>query len=124
MCTVSVPYIGNSQNTTGLLEVLEKNYTALTSQRLSLKPSRVDVRLARWIIEIEEKLRRIGLDTTRIPTPMKRSELANYLGMTSESLSRALLRLSKSLLIHTNRRNLEIVSLEAMRKYISEQEAD
>ena len=124
LCTVSVTYIGNSQNTTGLLEVLEKNYTALTSQRLSLKPSRVDVRLARWIIEIEEKLRRIGLDTTRIPTPMKRSELANYLGMTSESLSRALLRLSKSLLIHTNRRNLEIVSLEAMRKYISEQEAD
>ncbi|MEC8868826.1 MAG: Crp/Fnr family transcriptional regulator [Pseudomonadota bacterium] len=124
LCTVSVTYIGNSQNATGLLEVLEKNYTALTSQRLSLKPSRVDVRLARWIIEIEEKLRRIGLDTTRIPTPMKRSELANYLGMTSESLSRALLRLSKSLLIHTNRRNLEIVSLEAMRKYISEQEAD
>jgi len=124
LCAVSVTYIRNSKNAGGLLEVLEKNYAALTSQRLSLKPSKVDVRLARWIVEIEEKLRRIGLDTSSIPTPMKRSELANYLGMTSESLSRALLRLSKSLLIHANRRNLEIVSLDAMKKYILEQEAD
>ena len=124
LCTVSVTYIRNSKNAAGLLEILERNYAALTSQRLSLKPSRVDVRLARWIVEIEEKLRHIGLDTSSIPTPMKRSELANYLGMTSESLSRALLRLSKSLLIHANRRNLDIVSLDAMKKYILEQEAD
>ena len=123
-CSVSVTYIRDSQNAAGLLDVLEKNYAGLTSQRLSLKPPRADVRLTRWIIEIEEKLRQIGLDAARIPTPMKRSELANYLGMTPESLSRALLRLSKTGLIRANRHSLEIVSPDSMREYVFEQEAN
>ena len=117
-------YIRDSQNAAGLLDVLEKNYAGLTSQRLSLKPPRADVRLTRWIIEIEEKLRQIGLDAARIPTPMKRSELANYLRMTPESLSRALLRLSKTGLIRANRHSLEIVSPDSMREYVFEQEAN
>ena len=58
-----------------------------------------DQRLAAFLISISNRLRRLGYTSPSIPLPMSRRDIADYLGLTIETVSRAFTRLAKSKLI-------------------------
>lgn len=84
---------------------------------LSLCTLSADARVADFLRYWAESLARRGLRADQISLRMSRAEIGNYLGMTIESVSRALSRLSAKQLIRfaeKGRRDIEIPELAAL----------
>lgn len=123
----SVPYhalIEACAATPALLSIL---HTAMSRELVRERASMLalctlpaDARVAEflrwWAAELEER----GLRTDRLRLPMSRAEIGNFLGMTLESVSRALSRLAKRELIRFaggSRRDIEIPALAALGEF-------
>ena len=76
-----------------------------------------DARVAGFLLYWAEALARRGLRTDQITLRLTRAEIGNYLGMSLETVSRALSRLSRLQLIqfaHKGRRDIRIPELSAL----------
>ena len=91
------------------LERLGEREAEATRHRSNLNQSRADNRFAGWLLLVTQRLSRLRLCPTRIPTPMSRTDLASYLGMTLESLSRVSARFEKSGLINAHRDHIDLL---------------
>jgi CRP/FNR family transcriptional regulator, anaerobic regulatory protein len=88
---------------------------------LSLGTLPADARVANFLNDWAESLAARDLRTDQIRVHMSRAEIGNYLGMTLETVSRALRRLSDAGLIRFDekgRRDISIPSLQALRDVI------
>jgi CRP/FNR family transcriptional regulator len=88
---------------------------------LSICTLPVDARVADFLRYWAVSLGRRGMRTDRIVLVMTRAEIGNYLGMTLESVSRALSRLARASLIRftrEDRRAIEILDLQALADFI------
>lgn len=65
-------------------------------------------RLASFLIDLQERRRYQGLRLDRLPLPMSRLDIASYLGMATETVSRSLSRLQK-------RAFIELVNTSSLR---------
>jgi CRP/FNR family transcriptional regulator len=80
-----------------------------------------DARVADFLRYWAESLARRGMRTDQITLRMTRAEIGNYLGMTLETVSRALSRLARCQLIHfaeKGRRDIQIPEVEALAEYV------
>jgi CRP/FNR family transcriptional regulator len=80
-----------------------------------------DARVAEFLRDWAERLARRGLRTDQITLRMTRAEIGNYLGMTLETVSRALSRLAKVRLIHfaeKGRRDISIPAVDALAEFV------
>ena len=80
-----------------------------------------DARVADFLRYWAESLARRGLRTDQITLRMTRAEIGNYLGMTLETVSRALSRLARQQLIHfaeKGRRDIRIPQVEALAEFV------
>ncbi|MCU0921542.1 MAG: Crp/Fnr family transcriptional regulator [Burkholderiaceae bacterium] len=80
-----------------------------------------DARVADFLRYWAESLARRGMRTDQITLRMTRAEIGNYLGMTLETVSRALSRLARCQLIHfaeKGRRDIQIPQVEALADYV------
>ena len=83
---------------------LAKELLHLTSHELTLAQDRISVlgkfgateRLAKFIFNISEQRKRIGWKNNPISLPMTRQDIADYLGLTIETVSREFSRLKTS----------------------------
>jgi CRP/FNR family transcriptional regulator len=88
---------------------------------LSLCTLSADARVADFLHYWADSLARRGLRADQISLRMSRAEIGNYLGMTIESVSRALSRLSARHLIRfaeKGRRDIEIPELGALAAFV------
>jgi CRP/FNR family transcriptional regulator, anaerobic regulatory protein len=88
---------------------------------LSLCTLPADARVADFLRGWTEALAERGLRTDQITLRMTRAEIGNYLGMTLESVSRALSRMARSNVIRfgdKGRREIGIPSVEALVAYV------
>jgi CRP/FNR family transcriptional regulator len=88
---------------------------------LSMCTLSADARVADFLRYWAESLARRGLRTDQITLRLTRAEIGNYLGMTLESVSRALSRLARSKVIRfaqKGRRDIEIPELNALSAFI------
>jgi CRP/FNR family transcriptional regulator, anaerobic regulatory protein len=88
---------------------------------LSLGTLPADARVANFINDWAESLAARDLRTDQIRLHMSRAEIGNYLGMTLETVSRALRRLTEAGVIRFDekgRRDISIPSLQALRNVI------
>jgi CRP/FNR family transcriptional regulator, anaerobic regulatory protein len=88
---------------------------------LSLGTLPADARVANFITDWAESLAARDLRTDQIRLHMSRAEMGNYLGMTLETVSRALRRLADAGVIRFDekgRRDISIPSLQALRGFI------
>lgn len=88
---------------------------------LSLCTLPADARVADFLRNFADALARRGLRTDQITLRMTRAEIGNYLGMTLETVSRALSRLAKGDVIRFNergRRDIQIPQVEALTAFI------
>jgi len=80
-----------------------------------------DARVADFLRYWAESLARRGMRTDQITLRMTRAEIGNYLGMTLETVSRALSRLARHQLIHfpeKGRRDIQIPQVEALADFV------
>ena len=80
-----------------------------------------DARVAEFLRYWTESLAKRGLRTDEIALRMTRAEIGNYLGMTLETVSRALSRLARDKLIgfaSKDRRDLQIPSVAALSAFV------
>jgi CRP/FNR family transcriptional regulator, anaerobic regulatory protein len=80
-----------------------------------------DARVADFLRYWAESLARRGMRTDQITLRMTRAEIGNYLGMTLETVSRALSRLARCQLIHfaeKGRRDIQIPQVEALAEFV------
>lgn len=88
---------------------------------LSLCTLSADARVADFLRYWADSLARRGLRTDQITLRMTRAEIGNYLGMTLESVSRALSRLARDKVIcfaEKGRREIQIPQLSALTDFI------
>jgi CRP/FNR family transcriptional regulator len=80
-----------------------------------------DARVADFLRYWAESLARRGMRTDQITLRMTRAEIGNYLGMTLETVSRALSRLARNKLIHfaeKGRRDIQIPEVGALAEFV------
>ena len=93
---------------------------AITRERdslMSLCTLSADERVAEFLCHWVESLARRGLRTDQIILRMTRAEIGSYLGMSLESVSRALTRFERAALIRfaeKGRREVQIVDVDAL----------
>jgi CRP/FNR family transcriptional regulator len=93
---------------------------------LALTTLSADARVAEFLRLMSDTLARRGLRTDQITLRMTRAEIGNYLGMTLESVSRALSRLARQQLIgfaDGARREILIPDVAALSAFVSSESA-
>jgi CRP/FNR family transcriptional regulator, anaerobic regulatory protein len=88
---------------------------------MSLCTLSADARVADFLRYWAESLAQRGLRNDQITLRMTRAEIGNYLGMTLETVSRALSRLARESLITFNdkgRRDMAITDLDALKAFV------
>lgn len=77
-------------------------------------------RLATLLISLSKRLRARGQSPIVFNLPMSRSDIANYLGVTIETVSRTLKQLSDNRLIRVRFREVEILDLAGLQALVDE----
>ncbi|AMO25281.1 hypothetical protein UC35_05950 [Ramlibacter tataouinensis] len=86
-----------------------------TALHLRAIPS-ADHRLARFLVDWTGRLRRLGLPGDELLLRMTREELGSLLGLTLETVSRALTRLKRLNVLNVSNRYIEILDVPELRK--------
>ena len=73
-----------------------------------------DQRMAAFIIEMSRRLAARGFSATRFRLTMARTDIANYLRLAPETVSRVLKRFQDDGLLHVDRREVEILDMARM----------
>jgi CRP/FNR family transcriptional regulator len=80
-----------------------------------LSKNSADERIAALFLSLSQRCRTIGLSADNIILPMSRSDIANYLGLTVETVSRVLSRMQKNGVIQIDNKELHILDMDALR---------
>lgn len=106
---------------TALHQAMSRELTRDYDSMLSLCTLPADARVAGFLRYWAEALAQRGLRADQITLRMTRAEIGNYLGMTLESVSRALSRLARGdviRFIEKGRRDIQIPEVEALTTFI------
>jgi CRP/FNR family transcriptional regulator, anaerobic regulatory protein len=104
-----------------LLRLMGQAQHLSSDDRINLSQSRADARVAGFLLALSGRMRHQGRDPDRVPTPMSRTDLASFLGMTLECLSRVLSRMSRAGAIRAARHEITLRAprdLEALAGHI------
>lgn len=104
-----LPTLWNLGGGESLLRLLGEHDRQATAARIALSQSKADCRVARFLLDLSERMQEHGRDARVLPAPMSRTDLASYLGMTLESLSRVFSRLSRAKLISATRTEITLL---------------
>ena len=85
------------------------------SSHLNIKTGSALARFAGFCMDMSTRLARQQCDANHIPTPMSRTDIASYLGLTLESLSRVVSKLKANGVIEANRQFVRILKPEALK---------
>jgi CRP/FNR family transcriptional regulator len=97
-----------------LLRQLANNAGIQAQQQINLRQSSAQHRFAGFCVMYAQRLRHLGRDCTHLPTPMSRTDIASYLGMTLESLSRVISKLHSAKVISASRYAIDILQPDTL----------
>jgi CRP/FNR family transcriptional regulator len=112
---------GNRALLTVLHEAMSREIAHDRDSLMSLCTLPADARVAEFLRYWAESLAKRGQRTDEIALRMTRAEIGNYLGMTLETVSRALSRLARDKVIgfaSKGRRDVQIPSVEALAAFV------
>lgn len=75
-------------------------------------------RTASFLLGLSARYSRVGLSAVRFHLPMTRGDIAEYLGLTVETISRIFTSLQKKGFIEVNNREIKLLDIEALRAII------
>ena len=112
---------GNRDVLTTLHEAMSREIGRDRDSLMSVCTLPADARVAEFLRHWAESLARRGLRTDQIALRMTRAEIGNYLGMTLETVSRALSRLARDKVIgfaSKGRRDVHIPNVQALSAFV------
>ena len=98
-----------------ILSVSSNNMTAAQKMLMYIGKRPVEERLAMFLISISQRFKARGLSESRFHLPMSRHDLANYLSMAPETISRQFKKLQDQDLVSIQNRDLTIKNAAALR---------
>lgn len=106
----------NAPSVRNLLERLFSNSLQSGHQHVALMGKRLArERLATFLLMLSDNARRLQQDPERLRLSMSRSDIASYLGLALETVSRLLTRMQDQGLIEVDRRSLRLLDLAGLR---------
>lgn len=119
VCQISINKINNHfsihpQLQQVLLTALCSDIHERQQPLLILHHKHAEQRLATFLSDISKRHSKRGLSATEFTIPMSRRDIAQYLGMTEETISRLFTRFQNLDLISANRRDIVIRNIEAL----------
>jgi CRP/FNR family transcriptional regulator len=100
--------------TTALMKQLASNASIDMRHQINLKQTSAQSRFAGYCVLLATRLQHLGRCPTHLPTPMSRTDIASYLGMTLESLSRVISKLHAAQVIRASRDHIEVLQVETI----------
>ena len=97
-----------------LIHSLSKEIREDLHMKLLLSQKNADERVANFLLDLSTRIKRRGYAADFIYLAMSRNEIANYLGLAVETVSRVFTRLQKNGLLTVNGRSVEIHSPEEL----------
>ncbi len=97
-----------------LCEHAESLEVQTLSHQLNLKSGSAASRFAGFCTQMADRLHKQRRAAHHIPTPMTRTDIASYLGLTLESLSRVMSKLKTTGIIHAEKTFIEIKKPETL----------
>jgi CRP/FNR family transcriptional regulator len=102
---------------------LQRHFFQLMSREITedqvlitlLSKNSADERVAALLLSISTRNARRKLSATQFRLPMSRLDIANYLGLTVETVSRVFSRMQKMSIITVDNKEIDILELEEMR---------
>jgi CRP/FNR family transcriptional regulator, anaerobic regulatory protein len=98
--------LGSGQS---LMRLIGQNERLGVAHHMTLSHSSADARVAGFLMNLSHRMQQQRRDHRSLPLPMSRTDLANYLGMTLESLSRVLSRLGRAGLVDAARTRVTLI---------------
>lgn len=105
------------------IQALQRHFLHLMGQEINneqhliglLAKSSAEERLATLLLSISNRNARRKLSGTRIRLPMSRADIASYLGLTVETISRVFSRFQKQGVLAVDKKEIEIVDMDGLR---------
>ena len=85
-----------------------------------LSKNTAEERIASLLLSLSSRFQRRKLSGTEFKLPMSRSDIANYLGLAVETVSRVLTRFQQQSLINVQGRDVHILNLEGLQSNLKE----
>jgi CRP/FNR family transcriptional regulator len=95
-----------------LMQVLSRQ---IRQQQLASGDCPAEERMARFLIDLRDRRAALGMSAERLPLPMSRADIANHLGLATETVSRLLTRFRDQNLISIDREGLDLLDSEKLR---------
>ena len=109
----SVPELQNQ-----MFRLMSRELTHEHELLLTIGTKNAEERLATFLITLSSRFHRLGYSAREIKLSMSRQEIANYLGLTIETVSRIMSRFQREELISVNRKQVSIRNPDVL-KHIS-----
>ncbi len=106
----SVPGLQNQ-----LLRLMSRELTHENELLLMIGTKNAEERLATFLISLSSRFHRLGYSAREIKLSMSRQEIANYLGLTIETVSRIMSRFQREELISVDRKQVNIKNPDVLR---------
>jgi CRP/FNR family transcriptional regulator len=100
---------------THLLELLSADIVRDRGLMVLLGAMTAQQRVASFLIRLSDRYQKLGYAGTRFSMRMPRADLASYLGVSGETVSRIFAHLQRNGLITARSRDVEVIDLEALR---------
>ena len=99
-------------------QALFQHTQATTSQalghQLNIRHPSAAARFAGFCVDLMQRLAVLQREQHHLPTPMTRTDIASYLGLTLESLSRVMSRMKRKQIIEASRSHINILQPERL----------
>ena len=102
-----------------ILSVSSSNLTTVQKMLMFIGKRPVEERLAMFLLSVAQRFKARGLSDTRFELPMSRHDIANYLGMAPETISRQFKKLQDQGMVTIRNRDVTINDPVALRTSVT-----
>ncbi len=98
-----------------LMRLLSREIRRSEDQRLLVGQVQAEVRFADFLLDFSERMASRGFDGERLRLTMSRPDIASYLGLSAETVSRLFSRFDERGLVRVRARHVELLRLDELR---------
>ncbi|MCG8379474.1 MAG: fumarate/nitrate reduction transcriptional regulator Fnr [Proteobacteria bacterium] len=97
-----------------MFRLISRELTNENKMLLTINNRTAEERLATFLISLSTRLQKLGYSAIEFNLPMSRQEIANYLGLTIETVSRLLTKFQREQLIQIDKKEIKLTNLSEL----------
>lgn len=107
---------GSSRAARLMMQAMSRRLADKEAIHLSLARDNAAQRLAAFLLDLSRRRHVAGLDATHIELPMSRGEIASYLALAVETVSRLFTRLQRDRVVYVQRKHVDVLDGAALQR--------